>query len=650
MSCELVRSLLPLRTLDVLEEDEEKLVCEHVEACALCRRESVQLDEAVELVREPRPARGGNKQVIWEKVRRELDERTSEVPAAGGLQLSIALFCSFCHDAVARAEACYCASCLAPHHEECFRTHGRCSALGCEETQTVRPRIEEPSPVAAPRRFARYGLGAALVALGGLGGAVAARRPMPAPESQGIPVEVGVGDKTPVSVTPSEKMPTPEELSTEDAIRRFLDAPKKPGASPESIDVNVEDADIAEVMSAISARVGKPIFVEPDVKEKITISLRKMAWRDAVEVMAKMCKCEVAPLGSESLILQKTPKVTIQFSAANVNTVIQLLAAYSGKSLLVSPGCPSVALTVDLHEVDWGKALASILRTYDVHAELIGHVIVVLPGAGPVPDLSSFERVQWTFPTVEGDGNAAIDMTVADADLRDVCDELGRRVGRNIIVDPDVKEKVTISLQQVGWHDALLAIAHLTRCDLEERRGIFVLSQAPMVTLQATDAPAVQWFQLLAAYSGKNILAPDVTGTITGDFHGVRWLDILYGTARAYGYEVNEDAGEIIRVSMPRSTRPAQPQPPRPRFEGPLEVESVKKHLVVTAIAVDPRPGSHNRAIIEFDGVSRIYEENDVVRDRSDRRTDGLTIVKIVEGSVQLKLGEEELTVELKTP
>ena len=47
--------------------------------------------------------------------------------------LVIALSCSFCRGALTREEAIYCASCLAPHHPECFREHGRCSVMGCGE-------------------------------------------------------------------------------------------------------------------------------------------------------------------------------------------------------------------------------------------------------------------------------------------------------------------------------------------------------------------------------------------------------------------------------------------------------------------------------------------------------------------------------------
>jgi len=52
------------------------------------------------------------------------------------------------------------------------------------------------------------------------------------------------------------------------------------------------------------------------------------------------------------------------------------------------------------------------------------------------------------------------ELTVEDADLRDVMDQIGRAVGRNIIVEPDIHEKVTISLRGIPWKDAVDVIAN----------------------------------------------------------------------------------------------------------------------------------------------------------------------------------------------
>lgn len=75
-------------------------------------------------------------------------------PSPAELGVRVHLTCIYCHAAADREEALFCASCLAPHHEECFATHGRCSAPGCDETHGVRPTEPTlpPPPAALPAR------------------------------------------------------------------------------------------------------------------------------------------------------------------------------------------------------------------------------------------------------------------------------------------------------------------------------------------------------------------------------------------------------------------------------------------------------------------------------------------------------------------
>jgi hypothetical protein len=87
------------------------------------------------------------------------------------------------------------------------------------------------------------------------------------------------------------------------------------------------------------------------------------------------------------------------------------------------------------------------------------------------------------------------------------------------------------------------------------------------------------------------------------------------------------------------------------------EAQKLKKikefNLIVTGIVLDPRPEGRNRAIVVFDDPDkrgRIYEENDEIRNREDKRVDGLKIVKIVEGSIKFKYEDTEFIRELKSP
>jgi type IV pilus assembly protein PilQ len=155
-----------------------------------------------------------------------------------------------------------------------------------------------------------------------------------------------------------------------------------------------------------------------------------------------------------------------------------------------------------------------------------------------------------------GQVGTRINLDVVREDLREVMDQIGRRVNRNILVDPDVNEEVTVALRDVPWLEAVEVIAQMTRCEVEERQGgVLMLTQPPKVTIQFTDANVRTVLQLLAAYSGKNIIiAPEVGGRITLDLKQVHWLRALYAIVRTVGeYEVVEETDDLLRV-VPRSS------------------------------------------------------------------------------------------------
>ncbi len=82
------------------------------------------------------------------------------------------LRCSYCHGELARGASAYCASCLAPHHSDCFREYGRCSALGCGETRLVPPEaaVEAAQPqVVSLRRAPPYWVAVATLAVAASG-------------------------------------------------------------------------------------------------------------------------------------------------------------------------------------------------------------------------------------------------------------------------------------------------------------------------------------------------------------------------------------------------------------------------------------------------------------------------------------------------
>ncbi|MGE0713165.1 MAG: hypothetical protein AB7N76_12090 [Planctomycetota bacterium] len=144
-----------------------------------------------------------------------------------------------------------------------------------------------------------------------------------------------------------------------------------------------------------------------------------------------------------------------------------------------------------------------------------------------------------------------INVDVEGVDLGDVMEQIGQKVGRNILVDPNVHETVTVSLREIPWREAVDVIAKMTRCEVEERPGdILLLTQPPKVTIQFNDANVRTVLQLLAAYSGKNIIiSPQVTGDVTLDLKEVHWLRALHAIVKTVGdYEVVEETDDLLRV------------------------------------------------------------------------------------------------------
>lgn len=79
--------------------------------------------------------------------------------------IRIRLACTYCHDALAVGDGEFCAGCLAPHHPDCFREHGECSAPGCGARRVVG--APEPArPTLISRRRHAFG---PLCVLGAIG-------------------------------------------------------------------------------------------------------------------------------------------------------------------------------------------------------------------------------------------------------------------------------------------------------------------------------------------------------------------------------------------------------------------------------------------------------------------------------------------------
>lgn len=155
MMCHEIEDLLALEAARVLDEAEQQVIQEHRGACPRCSEVSAELAEVMTALKAPLPTVELDRQSSWDRLTARIDLAGERAEESRSIAIEISLSCRYCHDGLNREEACYCASCLAPHHIDCFRTHGRCTALGCDETFTVSPDQRFAPP---PRKRRRFGL------------------------------------------------------------------------------------------------------------------------------------------------------------------------------------------------------------------------------------------------------------------------------------------------------------------------------------------------------------------------------------------------------------------------------------------------------------------------------------------------------------
>ena len=153
-----------------------------------------------------------------------------------------------------------------------------------------------------------------------------------------------------------------------------------------------------------------------------------------------------------------------------------------------------------------------------------------------------------------------INLDVKDKDLSEILQFISRKVGVNVIADPEVKETVTIRFENMDWRDAIDAIARQTHCKIiQESENYIRFTQPPTISMEFQNADIRVVLELLAKQSGANIvISSEVKGTVSLSLRDVPWQDALDTIVKTNGYTIvraDTESAEIIRVVHPSSLK-----------------------------------------------------------------------------------------------
>lgn len=339
---------------------------------------------------------------------------------------------------------------------------------------------------------------------------------------------------------------TARPLSLLVLVTSFLTSPD-PASAQEGrrVHCDVEDADLGEVLVQVARTASASLVVDPRVQERVSVSLRDIPWRECVDVLARMTRCEVVERPSGVLFVTQPARLSATFEQAHVSSVLRLLAAQGGEPVWIDPAV-SATVSVTVTEATWPEAVTLVAQTAGLQVAWVDGCALVSAGA-PDAGLARRAPLAERFPDSRRVSLDPEDSTLASF-LRDVV--AGADV--NLMYDPDALDDVPIHavLRDVPWAEAVDLMLELTDCSAREAgRVVHVTSQA-RVTLELEAPSSVRAsLRLLAAYGGSNlVLSPGVLGRGGVSLRGVPADLAMALVARSAGLHLWTD-GLVVVVS-----------------------------------------------------------------------------------------------------
>ncbi len=318
------------------------------------------------------------------------------------------------------------------------------------------------------------------------------------------------------------------------------DDPAPPAATP-------RPAELPDALDAIGRAGGfnvlldRRAFPDPGPTPPLPASVPP---REAVDLIARAIEADVEELAGGVLVLTQAPRVTIQFTEADVRSVLQLLAAYAGKQVLVTDDAQGRVGT-DLVNVEWREALDTFVKEVGVHAAVVGDLVLVT--GKPVPQ-AALAELEWRPP---GEGARRVTLAL-DAGLAAACAELARQAEVRLVAEEGDDPPLGGTLRDLAWSDAVRVLAWLTG-----RRPVTVGDEArlavpPRAHLRAARCPAAAFDTLLADCAGVRLVAePPPEGDVTLGLAGVEPLEALRVVALLRGERLERSEEMVTLVPAP---------------------------------------------------------------------------------------------------
>jgi type II secretory pathway component GspD/PulD (secretin) len=137
------------------------------------------------------------------------------------------------------------------------------------------------------------------------------------------------------------------------------------------VTLHVKDQPVVDVIKYIAERAGVNIVPADGIDEKVTVDLDLVPWRLALEIVAEKAGCVVIEKAANVIRIEQPPRVTFEFTGADIRVVVDAIAKVAGASVVLAPNVEG-AVYLRINDVPWKTAL-------DTVAKSLGFVVVEEP-------------------------------------------------------------------------------------------------------------------------------------------------------------------------------------------------------------------------------------------------------------------------------
>jgi type IV pilus assembly protein PilQ len=127
-------------------------------------------------------------------------------------------------------------------------------------------------------------------------------------------------------------------------------------------DMDLRDRPLKQVVEFLREKSGINIVIDEDIDARVTLKLRDVHWRDALDLAVERAGCVIVQKARNVLKIENPPRVVFAFDKAEIGTVIDAIGRISGANIIVAPEVQG-SITLRLKDVPWRDALDQVVKT-----------------------------------------------------------------------------------------------------------------------------------------------------------------------------------------------------------------------------------------------------------------------------------------------